>query len=162
MNFNKYLIIILLLLIINILLYVFISENVPPNNNVVDNVNSRNTIPDSSMDAGEYKFNMYYTKWCSYSQKAKPGFIDLKNHLSKNHQSNTTSIKVNLIDVEDASNTNQIKKDLKDLKIESYPTILLLNGNTRLITKYTDKRNLKSYVNFLNTNIPNVNLPFNS
>ena len=167
---NKYFIIILLLLIINILIYVFISENVNKNDNVDNNVDNNYsnvskkepTIPNSKLGAEEYKFNMYYTEWCSYSQKAKPGFVDLKKQIEKINKNRNTHINVNLIDVEDASNSNQIKKDLKHLKIESYPTILLLNGTTRLITKYTGQRNLNSYVEFLNANVHNVDLNINS
>lgn len=156
---NKYFIIILLLLIINILLYVFISENINNDGDELDKINYKQTIPDSKLEAGVYEFNMYYTKWCQYSQKAKPGFEDLKVAINKINPNKTKPyIKVNLINVEDNNNNIQIKENLKYLNIKSYPTILLLDSNTRLITMYTGKRDINSYNKFLLENIPTLKL----
>ena len=82
-----------------------------------NNVNYKNTIPDSNLGGEEYQFNMYYTKWCSYSQKAKPGFKNLQTQIANINKNTTTHINVNLIDVEDANNDDQTKEDLKHLKI---------------------------------------------
>jgi len=150
---SKVFVVILLLVIINILLYLFLTSNkpiiVPPK--VI-------TIPDSNLKGNEYEFNIYYTKWCGWSQKALPAFSKLKDWVNdiKKNSIGKNKVHVHLIDVENVQKISnyktkqQIKNDIKLIGIKGYPTIVLFNGKTRLIEQYDGNITLKAYKHFLN------------
>jgi thiol-disulfide isomerase/thioredoxin len=150
---SKVFVVLLLLVIINILLYVFLTSNkpriIPPK--VI-------TIPDSDLKGNEYEFNMYYTAWCGWSQKALPDFAKLKDwvHDEKKNSIGKNKVHIHMIDVEkvhkiaDYKTKQQIQNDIKLIGIKSYPTIVLFNGKSRLIEEYDGERTLKAYKKLLN------------
>tara|TARA_B110000208_G_scaffold187181_1_gene244829 strand:+ start:306 stop:629 length:324 start_codon:yes stop_codon:yes gene_type:complete len=94
----KFFTILLLLSIIICLVVVFIktNKNPPPPKPIV-------TIPDSeALPTNTFEFNMYYTSWCTWSQKALPDFTKLKEWMDKktDNKIGKNTIHVNLFDVE--------------------------------------------------------------
>ena len=67
--------------------------------------------------------------------------------------STTCTIHVNLFDVEKKNykkkTIDKIKRDVKEIGIKSYPTIVLFNGNTKLIEQYDGERKLSKYKELL-------------
>jgi thiol-disulfide isomerase/thioredoxin len=150
---SKIFVVLLCLVIINVLLYLFLTSNkpiiIPPK--VI-------TIPDSDLKGNEYEFNMYYTAWCGWSQKALPDFVKLKDwvHGIKKNSIGDNKVYIHMIDVDkvhkidDYKTKQQIQNDIKLIGVKSYPTIVLFNGKTRLIEQYDGDRTLKGYKKLLN------------
>ena len=146
---TKIFVVLLLLVIINVLLYVFLMSNKkhvnPP---------QTKTIPDSDLGT-DYEFNMYYIQSCSWSQKALPDFAKLKKWVHEhNNKIGNKTIHVHMIDVNNLQSYSKkhkkkIQKDIKQIGIDGYPTIVLFNGGTKTIDTYDDDRTLEKYKNFL-------------
>ena len=147
----KFFTILLLLSIIICLVVVFIKTNKtpPPPKQII-------TIPDSeALQTNKFEFNIYYTRWCSWSQKALPDFTKLKDWMDKktDNKIGKNTIHVHLFDVEkkdyQKDTLDKIKRDVKEIGINSYPTIVLFNGNTKLIEQYDGERKLSKYKELL-------------
>jgi len=149
---SKVFVVILLFVIINILLYIFLKSNKPEIKPPV-----KKTIPSSDkLNAHTYEFNMYYTEWCGWSQKALPDFNKLEDWIDKKkNMIGPNTIHVNLIDVDkidsivDKDRKKLMKNDIKLIGVKSYPTIVLFNGKTKLIDPYEGERTFAEYKKYL-------------
>ena len=87
---------------------------------------------------GHSVFRMYYTKWCSWSQKALPEFRALGNQVITN---SGQIIKIQLVDC-------QLNKSLcTKAKIDGYPTLQLESSNG--IIPYNGSRETDKILEFL-------------
>ena len=88
----------------------------------------------------------FYADWCPHCKKAKPIINKLKEYLiSKNNEIN--NIQVNVIEVDGTK-----EKELSDkYKVEGYPTIKLVHGNT--IIEYDANPDLDILKEFLHTSL---------
>jgi hypothetical protein len=58
-------------------------------------------------------------------------------------------IDVNNLQSYSKKHKKKIQKDIKQIGIDGYPTIVLFNGGTKTIDTYDDDRTLEKYKNFL-------------
>lgn len=98
------------------------------------------------LENSEYSLIYFFKDNCKWCQQFEPTYDDLVNYYDNTNE-------FQLLKVDSTRN----KKTKIKFMLQSYPTVLLYNRQTKQVQKFTGKRNILSLINFINDNTNAIN-----
>lgn len=140
---NKNLFITGLLIIITLLLVLYYVRDYMYS---VKELDTKEGMTGSGENEAEVIF--FFADWCPHCTKAKPIVDDLK---SKYNNRTINNKKVSFKYIDCSVETQDMKRDMEKYDVESFPTIVIQNGDK--VTKFEDKVEAEALSQFIEKNI---------
>ena len=112
----------------------------------IQELDTKEAMTGSSNNEAEIIF--FFADWCPHCTKAKPIVDELK---SKYNNRTINNKKVSFKYIDCSVETQDMKRDMEKYDVESFPTIVIQNGDK--VTKFEDKVEAEALSQFIEKNI---------
>lgn len=112
----------------------------------IQELDTKEAMTGSSNNEAEIIF--FFADWCPHCTKAKPIVDELK---SKYNNRTINNKKVSFKYIDCSVETQDMKRDMEKYDVESFPTIVIQNGDK--VTKFEDKVEAEALSEFIEKNI---------